>query len=344
MSNSTTNSSNSMSELSYYNRVTTNNEFYFNIVSSSIGIPCNIISIFIFARLMRIKTNMGFLFIWQCSVDLLMLLLYLFLFRSTSTFGINIYGINNFDCKFLNVLRRFILHASSWIAVLTTFDRFTFVVYGHEGRFRILKKKRYLTCIIFVIFAFILILDIPSFFFYINKVGICKADFSAKLSSEILSILMRELIPFLIIVIFNIIIVIKIYKSKKIPVSNQTEHESQNEVHVQFTRAVIPFDVFFLIVNFPLFVYYIFYGINGYSGAFDKNALFYAKYLVANAVLSDTSFYQQTISFFIYLAFNRLFRHELLYCLRRICCMKKRVNTIEPVQSRPVSNASNHPL
>ena len=69
----------------YLNKVGNDFQFYFNIVQWSIGIPCNIISIIIFARLLKNKTNMGFLYIWQCAIDLSLLLFFLFLFRSGST-------------------------------------------------------------------------------------------------------------------------------------------------------------------------------------------------------------------------------------------------------------------
>ena len=328
----------SSSEISYYNSITNTFEYYFNIISSAIGIPCNLIAIFIFARLMRNKTNMGYLYIWQCTVDILVLLFFLFVARGTTTFGLNIYNQNDFTCKCFNFLRRFILHASSWIAVIITFDRFTFVLYGHGNRFRFLKNKLNLTGIILVIFIIIAIADVPNLFFSINQKGSCKPDSLARISSDIISILVRTYIPFGLMVIFNLIMIREIFKSSK-NVGNQTAL-SRKETH--FTIAVIASDVYFLLMNFPLSIFYIFYDINLYSGAFDVTSPFSSKYLVANTVFSDFSFCEQTFSFFMYLAFNKLFRNEILSIVGRMPFLRN-FSRVQPSQTHNNSNPHSPP-
>ena len=238
-----------------------NIEIYSNITSSSIGIPCNLISIFIFARLMRNKNNMGFLYIWQCSVDIFLLLFTLILFRSGITLGIDLKDQTQYACKSLTMLRSFIFQASSWIAVLTTFDRFTFVLYGHSNLFRFLKSKRNLTCIILGIFAIIILIDTPTLLFYnefVNTHYVCSADFTVKLTTDIISILLRTYVPFTLMFIFNVIMIRKIVKKNK----NLTHKTSFSRKESQFTLAVIAFDVFFFSLSFPLSVYHVLYDIN----------------------------------------------------------------------------------
>ena len=329
----------SSSEIAYYNSITNTFEYYFNIISTSIGIPTNLIAIIIFARLMRNKTNMGYLYIWQCTVDILVLLFFLFVARGTTTFGLNVYNQNDFTCKFFNFLRRFILHASSWISVLITFDRFTFVLYGHNNRFRFLKSKRNLAGIILTILTIIAISDIPNLYFNINQKGSCKAEFAAKFSADIISIFMRTYIPFGFMLIFNILMIRKIFKSKKLVVAFQSSGVSRKENH--FTFAVIACNVYFLLINFPLSIFYIFYDINFYSGTFDVDLLLFNKYLFANAVFSDFSFLVQTLPFFMYFAFNKLFRNEFLYVLSRVTFVQRLSRFRASSQTHPISNTPN---
>ena len=330
----------STSDINYFKNLTSVFEYYFNIISTSIGIPTNLIAIIIFARLMRNKTNMGYLYIWQCTVDILVLLLILFVARGTTTFGLNVYNQNDFTCKCFNFLRRFILHASSWIAVLITFDRFTFVLYGHSNRFRFLKSKRNLTGIILTMLTIITVADIPNLYFSINKSGSCKADFAAKFSADIISIFMRTYIPFGFMLIFNILMIRKIFKSKKLVVATQNSEFSRKETH--FTLAVIACDVYFLLINFPLSIFYIFYDIYYYSGTFDVDPLLFNKYLFANAVFSDFSFLVQTLPFFMYLTFNKLFRNEFLYVLSRVTFVQSLSRFhFASSQTHPFSNTPN---
>lgn len=291
----------------------------FNIISPAIGIPCNIISIFIFARLMKNKNNMGYLYVWQCSIDLLVLLFSLLILRSSNTFGINISFQSDFSCKILNFLRRFLLHASSWISVLTTFDRFTFVLYGHGDRFRFLKSKLNITWMILAMFAIISVLDAPNFLFYLRKkrgfVVACDADFAAVISTDIISNLMRLYLPFTIMAVFNLLMIQKIFRNNR-NVTKQISNSSARK-ETQFTVAVIASDVYFFVFNFPLTVFYILYDINFYSGAFRANylTLFHASYTLAIIITGNLAYFDQTFSFFMYFSCNKLFRNEIFHLI-----------------------------
>ena len=287
---------------------------YCVIVQSAIGIPANLLSIVIFARLMRNKTNMGYLYMWQSFIDLCLLLCYLLLFQSAHTLGINLYVVNDAWCKLITFLRRFILHASSWIAVFTTFDRFIFVLYGQTNRFKFMKKNINLTIFILSILMTIMILDIPNLFFYINRS--CTADNAIIVSSDIISIFLRTYIPFTLMIVFNIVMIKKTFNRAKVNITRKLTNLTRKEY--QFTIAVIAYDIFFLFLNFPRSLYFIMYDVNLYSGAFNGNSLFSAIYSVFNAVTSNLATFVQTFSFVTYLAFNKLYRKEFLYLIGKI--------------------------
>ena len=311
------------------------NKFYL-IFQSAIGIPANLLSIVIFTRLMRNKTNMGYLYLWQSVVDLCALLSFIFLFQSGQTLGINLYIVNDSWCRFITFFRRFIHHFSSWLSVFTTFDRLIFVLYGHIERFKFLKKKRYLTLCIFSILIVNLLIVITNLFYYVKNKNSCTGDYIITISSDIITILMRTYIPFALMVIFNVLMIKKtisyrsrINKLKSVHLPSQVRHE------YQFTIAVIAYDVFFLVFNFPRSLYLTFYDVNLYSGAFDGNPLFLAMYSVINAVATNFATFVQAYSFLVYFAFNRLYRRELLYLISKVFHMSSCLQRVYPSSKPP---------
>ena len=296
----------------YISSINSNMNKYFVIVSSAIGIPCNIISIFIFARLMRNKTNMGFLYVCQCSVDLYLLLATLLVIRSsTVVFPFTIATINDDWCRFANFIRRFSIHVSSWMPVLITFDRFIFVLYEQDQRFRFMKKKMNLALIILVIFICLAIIDIPNLLFglVINaKTGArnCTAVFAILFTADILSTFFRTYIPMILMVVFNMLMLRKIFSKNRLTY-NQS---SLKRKEYQFTIAVMAYSVYFFVLNFPLAVFYIFYDVNLYNGAL--NGDFGTTYTFLNNIFINLSYCIQPLSLFMNFAFNKLFRHEIM--------------------------------
>ena len=308
---------------------------YFNIISSSIGIPCNIISIFIFARLMRNKNNMGFLYIWQCSIDLLVVLFFLLIYRSSRTLGISLITRNDAACKLVSLLSHQILQLSSWISVLTTFDRFTFVLYGHGNRFRFLKSKRNLTFIILVIFTLFIVLNVPNLFFNVTQIDHeCSGDNWSQISIHITSVCLRTYLPLIIMLVFNIAMIRNIVKKKRNLPSN---HSTKSRKESQFTVAVIASNFYFFVLNSPLSIYYILNDINSHS-IVSKESLLYSYFNLAYIITADLAFCEQTFSFFMYFACNRLFRNELLHLIGRIFHIQNLSNSLS-FQNNPIPNS-----
>ena len=310
-------------------------ENVFNIASPAIGIPCNLISIFIFARLMNNnKNNMGFLYVWQCSIDLILILFTILLLRSGTTLGVELRNQYQWGCKSILVLRSILLHSSSWINVLTTFDRFTFVLYGHANRFRFLKKKRYLTYMILMIFTISVITATPNLFFYIKHGRIerfCSADIMVKISSDIVFILFRAFIPLMIMLVFNIIMIRKIIGRSK-SMAHQSAYSRKER---QFTIAVIAFDVFFFVVNLPLSLFHIFFDVNYLSGHFNLD-LFQAKYILVAVITNNLALCEQSFSLFMFFAFNKLFRRELLDIVGRVFGVQSLIRQRSVRRSQPM--------
>lgn len=204
-------------------------------------------------------------------------------------------------------MRRFFLHASSGMVLLSTFDRFTFVLYGHEKRLKFIKNKLALSGCILILFSIIALLDIPNLMFYISN-GVCLGNDDVIISSDIISILIRTYLPFAIMIIFNVLMIRKLFKNKRVTL-RQT---SLTRKEYQFTVAVIAYDVYFFVFNFPISIYYILYDLNLFLGVLRRDSMLSAKYTFLGAITSNLAVCIQTFSFFIYLGCNKIFRHEFL--------------------------------
>ena len=299
----------------YLSKLSSDINSNFLIVSSAIGIPSNLFSIFIFSRLINAKTNMGYLYVWQTVIDFLFLTLNLLVFRSQLIFGKSLSNESEFACRFLQLMHRFFTTSSSWIPVIITIDRFIFICHGNNQRLNFIKKKRTLTGLILVIFILIIIFNIPSLLSYISPTGTCINSSLVDIISDSINITLRTSIPFGVMLILNIIMIRKIfYTSRSTFIQNPLFKKE-----FQFTVAVIAYDVYFFVLNFPLSIYYIFFDLNEILGSLaDSQTDFSASYSLVSAITNSLSLCVQTLSFFSYFGFNKLFRKEIYLLFRRV--------------------------
>ena len=298
----------------YLNQLSSSINTNFGFVFVSIGVPCNLVSIIIFWRLMKNKTNMGILGILQSLIDMAIPLYLLFVYRlSPSVFPISPQNRDDFQCKLYTFIRRFILDISSWTTVISTFDRFTYVLYGHDGRLKkIFKNKWGLTGSILTVFFIIGIIDIPNLFFYLIN-GTCSANNYVKVSSEIISTFLRTYIPFVRMIMFNLLMIRKIFRYNRMTFNQNSLSHKEN----QFTRVVMAYSVYFFILHFPHSFYYIMCNINLFSDGLKSDPLMAASYSLARVITGTLAFFVQIFSLFMHLGFNKLYKKELLRLLSR---------------------------
>lgn len=330
------NSSNSSDYTTYLNNLSNTMNNYLSIILPSIGIPCNFISVLIFWRMGNNKSNMVFLGIFQSLVDAVLLFLVLIVFRSQYTIGISFFAQSDTICKFLTFIRRYIFVASSWMHVLITFDRVIFVLNLHQGRLRFMQNKLVLIGLIFVVLSILALLSMPNAFYYLDgTTSTCTSSGAINITTDIVAIIFRTYLPFTLMIIFNLIMIQKIFKSSKV----KAKQTAVARREYQLTFAVMAFDVYFFFVNFPLSCYFIFYDVNNYSGAMDNNPLFTAQYSLFNTVTSNFAFFQQTFSFVMYMIFNKLFRAEVFGLVGIVLRISSLANRSSKVRS--TGNAAN---
>ena len=295
--------------------------YYNNIVFLVVGVPFNLVNILMFTRLIlnkKNKTNMGFLGLCQSIVDITMLVYFSLVLRSTIFFGMSFTNTIDSLCKFIFYFRRMVVCSSSWMQVFTTFDRFIFVIFGHAGRFKFMKQKRHLAIIIFGILILLALANITNLFYYISK-GICTADSSILVASDMILIITRLYIPIFLMIFFNLFMIRTVFKKRNTAL-RQTSNAKKEYL---FTISVIANDAFYLLFHLPGSIYYILYDINLYSGAINGDPLFAANYMFYGNIVQDFSLYMQTFSFFVYFAFNKIYRKEFLDIIGKVIPIKR---------------------
>lgn len=113
---------------------------------------------------------------------------------------------------------------------------------------------------------------------------------------------------------FNLVMIRKVFNNSL----EELRQTSLRRKEAQFTFAVMVFDAYFFILNFPGSLFYILFDVNYYSGAFTANPDFGALYNMLLGVMVDISFMAQTFSFFMNFVFNKVFRLTLLRMIGRI--------------------------
>jgi hypothetical protein len=212
-------------------------------------------------------------------------------------------------------LRRFLLHASIWMLVFISFDRFTFVLY--ERRFRFMKNRLILSSMIFGLMFALAILDVENFFYYTygsskSSLLTCMGTNSITLAADLISLFLRIYIPMPLMLIFNGLMIYRLVKSSR---SSQlvARKSSQKRREYQFTLAVMSCCLLYFISNFPISVFYIFFDVYLYSGTFKNDSTLSVEYSFYLNVFLNCAFILQTLSIFVYLGFNKLFRKEFCF-------------------------------
>ena len=292
-------------------------EFFAWILTILIGIPGNFISILIFVKpCLNNKTNTGLLYTLLCTLNLLVILYNVLVTNSYTLFK---YGII-LPLRLDYFIQTILLQILSWSQVLITFDRFIAVVYPIKG-VRIMSKKLVLYSIIIGMFVFIVGLNSTYFIrtssciFYNETLTIID---DAIMSNEIwiftrtLKLLMQLFIPYLVMVILDFTVIIRMRTSKKGLSEGQNTNTSNKSS--RFGRNTILIDLIYLIFNFPSTILDSYYTLH----------ILFPNMLLAPVILEYIleiflcfPYLYGSLLFVVFVTFNRIFRAEFIAILNQ---------------------------
>ena len=284
----------------------------------SFGIVGNVVSLFIFYRpCLNNKTNSGRLYAFLCWLNLI-ILVYNMTGRNldiTFTFKFSLFRNTQF---FIDMI---LLQYWSWIQALITFDRFISVFYPIKG-VRIMSKQWLLYSIIFGMLVFILGINSPNYI-RCTTLKIGNETFKTKemlcddivVLTGIIRMLMQFVIPYLLMVIVDVNVIIRIRKLKICLGERQSNNNSKS---MKFSRNSILIDFIFLIFNLPPTIF------NAYSFIISilPELNIFQLYFNMSAVFNIFPYFYPSILFLVFITFNRIFRSEfimiVIYCFKSI--------------------------
>lgn len=317
--------------------------FYNSTCILPFGILFNIFAFFIFAKksLNKKSTNLGFIYRVLILSNTFALLNQL-AFDILDFIDLDIFAISNFNCKFLNQWLVVILQLPSSIQVLVALDIYMGVCSHHHHLHRKFSSSNYrhFYTLIFIAALFILLLAFNSIYyfgFYLaeqnlainfnNSVSlvynstICTALNAVDVSSDGINILLRAVVPFLSIMWLNVATIRGLLSSKRrIAGTNSKTNISsgilkgQKEV-AHFANATICMNLIFMMTYLPWIMSFVAYHTFHFIADLHMTVPLAKAEIVIN-VFDALACFNNYSAFFISIAFNDLFRREVVGVIR----------------------------
>ena len=254
----------------------------------------NILALIVFSRKKFKNTIFSTYFRIESIYSMLTILIkidYILLINSKYSFQM----ISNLTCKLYYFVETFIPATSNWILVLISLDRFVSIVLPTKFLFRKQLKFQLVTCLI--LFSFNVLLASPFIFvyeIYNNTLEIKnKTSIFCYMTSpifDVIDVTLSIIIPFILMITFNIVTIRFIFKSRRNTSSTITNNNKMNDIRFAINSVCLSFSFFILI--FP-------------------NGL----YMIVDYFLFKSSLYKSDESVDISLiTFNILLLFSLLHC------------------------------
>ncbi|CAF1017414.1 unnamed protein product [Brachionus calyciflorus] len=306
--------------------------FYGFIILSPLGVVLNILEIIIFQMKRFKKTLMGFYFTINC-VTYVIIIIYMTVFNFSPLYKVNFTNVSDLSCKMYFFFMRSLHQINSSINVVIVADRLLFILYPNKFKFQ--KNKKIISLILFGLFIFSFACNSPNLFFYL-KVSVnpltnsttrsCTGDYSSLLSRGIMSILFRTTIPFIIMLIMNIILIYKVLKSK-----NKMRADKNLSQDLKFSFTVIATTFTFLICLLPNVVYVFISHIFQVDDSI-KQRQTYTAYLFALEIMTSLVYFvNYSLNIVIQIIFNNLFKNEFFRILGPL--FKKNINQTSSMEN-----------
>ena len=296
--------------------------YWFEMITSPIGVCLNLISMYIFSRPSLNKTNMGFFYLNITFWNVIVLLFSFFLINSKITLGYDLSITSDTACALVWFIRRVTRLFPPWIEVLVTFDRYLFIFY--TNRFNFIRVKRNISYIIIGIFVLLLFQSIPNLFFRTSEskdienqsngsyiVIKCSGSKNLSIVSDTISLFIKTIIPSLIMLILSLIIIKKIKNQKK-KLKYKSNRDTRTFKEIQFTISIIGMNMVFLVLNLPLSIMNPVKSLYNYlNEQNEKDSLASSINLIYTITFQISNLYYSTM-FFSFLIFNKIFHRR--YC------------------------------
>lgn len=293
---------------------------YITFVIMPIGFFLNLIEILIFQKKKFNKTTMGFYYSINSAINMI-IIVHLFVYSYGVEIRVFFFLMSNIVCKMYSFFVRVFFQMSSWLNVIITADRLLFILFSKKLKFQ--SNKPILSFILCSFMVLILATNSPNFFFYVdyinpnsNRTGppytikYCTASPLVLLIRNAQVVVIRVGLPFVLMFLMNFYLLIKVRKSQK--------KFKNSKYELRFSLTVMASSFIFLISLLPNIVWTILTNMFQSNRTMERRQT-YAAFLSLLEVCSILiSFINYSFDFLIHLAFNSIFRQEILLILQNI--------------------------
>lgn len=301
---------------------------YMNFMIVPIGILTNMVSIIIFIKKrLNKKTNIGYMHALLCLFNIFPLINSVMLTQILPHYKIDLFQKSEFSCKLFSFWIRFALDCPSFQQIYIT--AMLMVSIKFPIKFISFQKFKYTILVLLVMLIGSFGLNIPFLFFEnslnsINNSSFemnnsfymkietfeCNANKVLSTVSDMLNLLMRYYIPFMVLLVTNGLIVKHFIDQRK-----RLKFKKWNKGTKNFLISITIINTLFLILYLPssisfLLIYTQFIEISSESLSYSMVDFF-------NLGLT-ISYLNNTVPFFAHLAFNRIFRNELIKSVQKL--------------------------
>ena len=308
--------------VAYFNTLKVKVSFYSILAILPAGFILNIMTSLIFLRKKFSTTTMGFYYTIIALVNNILAIIVMITYLSPK-FGDDFLLVSDLSCVFLTFNVRLFAQMSSWLNVFITVDRMVSITYPNKYPF--LKNKKKLTLLMLVLFFMLVALNIPNFFFKVEAefefnsttnltevTKYCTSDDLVVRVRDTIVLVFRIALPIFLMVLMNIYLVYKLFKLRR---KFRSKSELKKEYH--FAVSIFAMNVLYTLSLIPSFIAIIFLNLFDY----DETSLIGTKkqaiiqFYFSLAILISS--YSVSFPFFINLGFNKIFRSECVYLVRR---------------------------
>ena len=297
--------------------------YYFNLTVIPIGLFLNFISIFAFARKEFHKTTIGFYNIVTCIIDIV-LLTFLFIQNYHELIGDDLLLTSSLNCTTFSILARLLGEYSTWVQIIISFDRLYCI--SCPLKYKEMKyKKIKIPAILIALFILLLISNAFSIFSK-QEIGIefntisnqtksyikCIGPKNLVLIRDVLTLILRLILPFVLLVLSNFIIAYKLAKIRK-------QFSNFNRFMVKeykFTISTFVLNVFYIVSLLIYIIYFILLNPIQYDIDFSNGLYVYDMtnrfFVIGQSIIT----YNYICNFIINVATNVYFRKELVNVLK----------------------------
>jgi hypothetical protein len=185
-----------------------------------------------------------------------------------------------------------------------------YIATKYPTKFMFRKEFKYQALAILIILFSITLINIPFLYFFktiknnSNETSCQFENFTILFYIDLSDALISTIIPFLLMILFNLLTFKALLKSKKI-----AQGRKKFDKESRFFKVILFMNIFFLACNFPLFIYIETCNVLRIS-YFERPVFFYLNYL---------TFLNSALNIFVYFFSNKLFRGYFLsiFCFCR---------------------------